>query len=509
MNSNIMDKLRQRWQTLNSSQKIIFVSGCAGILITIAVLSRLLLSPTYAPLFTELESQNASKIIEQLETLQVPYQLTNNGKTIEVPEDQVYKLRIQMASAGALYNSGQGFELFDEKKFGITEFEQQVGFQRALQEELRRTIVQLDEVDQARVHLVLPKESVFLDEQAVPSASIALKLKPYAKLEPDQVRGIQSLVMGSIQGLTSENIHIIDMQGNVLNEDMENGDGEFSSASALKNYEIRREYEKEMEQRLQQMLNRILGPGRAVAMVAAELDFDRQEILQSKYGPGTIQHEERLTEKGSGITGGGVPGTDAQMPGDTMPFVTGNTGSEYSRDQNTNDYQVNTDQQTLIKALGNVKRLSVSVVVDGNYTQTKLDSLQQVIAGAIGYDQKRGDQLNVSSMNFDKSSLPNFEETPVQSLVDKRLIIPGAIAGALLLMLVVFLIFRRRARRRYEESLIQQQIKEDTLSQVVQEEPMQEKVEEDPIVKQRKSLKQVAQERPAEVVEILKIWLRE
>ncbi|AGL01659.1 flagellar basal-body MS-ring/collar protein FliF [Desulfoscipio gibsoniae] len=507
----MLDKLRQWWQSLNRSRKIIFVAGCTGILITIIVLGQMLLRPTYAPLFTELEPQNASKIIEQLETLQVPYHITNNGKTIEVPEDQVYKLRIQMASAGALYNSGQGFELFDEKKFGITEFEQQVGYQRALQEELRRTIVQLEEVEQARVHLVLPQESVFLDEQVVPSASIALKLKPYTKLERDQVRGIQSLVMGSMQGLTPENIHIIDMQGNVLNENMETDGAEFSTASALKNYEIRREYEKEMEQRLQQMLNRILGPARAVAMVSADLDFDRQEILQAEYGPGTILHEETLTEEGTGTTSGGIPGTDAQMPGDTMPFATDNTGSTYNREQSTIDYQVNANQQTLIKAPGTVRRLSVSVVVDGDYAQNELDSLQQVIAGAMGYDENRGDQLNVSSMNFNKDSLPNFEETPApfsETLLDKRLIIPGAIAGTLLLMLIGFLLLRRRARRR-KEMLIQQQIEEEALSQVVQEEPKKEVKVEDPIAGQRKSVKQVARERPGEVVEILKIWLRE
>lgn len=511
MNSNILDKLRQWWQSLNRSQKVIFIVGCTGILVTIAVLGQLLLRPTYAPLFTELESQNAAKIIEQLETLQVPYHLTNNGKTIEVPEDLVYKLRIQMASAGALYNNGQGFELFDEKKFGITEFEQHVGYQRALQEELRRTIVQLNEVEQARVHLVLPRESVFLDEQVVPSASIALKLKPFSKLEPDQVRGIQSLAMGSVQGLTPENIHIIDMQGNVLNEDMETDGNEFSSASALKSYEIRKQYEKEMEQRLQQMLNRILGPSRAVAMVSADLDFDRQEILRAEYGPGTILHEETVTEDGSGTTSGGIPGADSQMPGNTMPFASDSAGSEYSREQRAADYQVDTNQQTIIKAPGTVRRLSVSVVVDGNYAQDRLDSLEQVIAGAMGYDENRGDQLNVSSMNFNKDSLPNFEETPAPSpeiLLDKRLIIPGAIAGSLLLVLIIFLIIRRRTRR-HREMLIQQQLEEEAKPQVVQEKPKEQEKVEDPIAQQHRTVKKIARERPAEVVEILKIWLKE
>ena len=235
----MLDKLRQWWQSLRQSQRITLILGCAFILLTVAVLAQLVLRPAYAPLFTELEPLDAGKIIEELESSNTPYQLADNGKTIEVPEDMVYRLRIQMASTGVLHSSGVGFELFDQKKFGITEFEQHVGYQRALQEELRRTIVQLSEVEQARVHLVLPRESVFLDEQVTPSASIALKIRPNVNLGSDQVRGIQSLVMGSIQGLAPENVHIIDMNGNMLNDTLKTNEEETLSASSVERYELK------------------------------------------------------------------------------------------------------------------------------------------------------------------------------------------------------------------------------------------------------------------------------
>ncbi len=509
----MLDKLRQWWQSLKQSQKIILITGSALILITIVLLVQIALRPTYAPLFTELEPQDAGKIIELLESDNVPYKLTNNGRTIEVPENMVYKLRIQMASDGVLYSSGIGFELFDEKKFGVTEFEQHVGYQRALQEELRRTIVQLDEVEQARVHLVLPRESVFLDEQVTPSASIALKLKPNANLKPEQVRGIQSLVMGSIQGLAPENIHIIDMQGNVLNDRLDMASEEQLSASALERYNLKEQFEKELEHRLQQMLNRILGPGRAVTMITADLDFDRRETVRTEHGPGAVLSEQTLSEEGTGSTSGGIPGIDSEMPGETMPFLEGETGSTYFREERITNYEVDTTQQVTVKAPGDVRSLSVSVVVDGNLTQANLESIQQVVAAAVGYNAARGDQLIVSSMEFNEASIPSFEEPPAAqppALAD-YLPLAGIIAGGLLLLVLIIVLLRRRARKRQEEMLLAQQLEEEARRRAELDEEEDEKplVIEEPKPGYRTIIRQVAREKPAEVVEILKVWLRE
>lgn len=507
MNSRFLVKIRQWWQTLERPRKIMFMAGCAVILVTVAVLGSLLLRTNYAPLFTELESQNAAKVIDQLESMSIPYRLTNNGKTIEVPEDQVYKLRIQMASEGVLHDNGAGFELFDEKKFGITEFEQHVGYQRALQEELRRTVVQLSEVEQARVHLVLPRESVFLDEEVVPSASIALKLKPYAELKPNQVQGIQSLVMGSIEGLTPENIHIIDMQGNVLNDSL--SETESLTAAALENYELRRKYEKEMETRLQQMLNRILGPGRAVAMVSADMNFDHEQTVRTEHGPGAVYSEQTINEEGTGGTAGGVP-ADAEMPGEQLPFLGNQTDSNYNKEQTTTNYQVDTTEQTLVKSPGTIRRLSVSVTVDGEYTPNNLDSLQQTLASAVGYNAARGDQITVSSMAFNEEANPNFNETAeTPTLTDQRYLISAGIALAvLILLLVLFLLLRRRARRR-RELLELQEAEEQARQEAAIAEEQQEFIIEEPKPGYRTQIKEIAKDRPDDVAEILKVWLKE
>lgn len=515
MNSGMLERLRQWWQSLRQSQKITLIAGCTVILVTIVFLAQLALRPAYAPLFTELEPQDAGKIIEELESTNTPYRLANNGRTIEVPEDMVYRMRIQMASAGVLYSSGMGFELFDQQKFGVTEFEQHVGYQRALQEELRRTIVQLAEVEQARVHLVLPRESVFLDQQVTPSASIAIKLKPGTRLDADQVRGIQSLVMGSIQGLAPENVHIIDMQGNVLNDSLQLDSEEALSASALERFDLKRKFENEMEARVQQMLNRILGPGRAVAMISADLDFDHQETVRTEHGPGAVLSEQTLVEEGTTAAPGGPAGTDSEMPGMDMPFLDTGTEDGYSREQRSVNYEVDTTQQVTVKAPGDIRSLSVSVIVDGTYTQANLESIQQVVASAVGYNAARGDQLTVSGMNFNDASIPSFEdpveaapETPVPVTLNPLL--AGAAAGALLFILLLVFLLRRRAHRKQQELARAALEAEEEARRRAEEEIKQKQIViEEPQPGYRTVIKQLAREKPADVVEVLKVWLRE
>lgn len=513
MSSGILDRPRQWWQSLKQSQKIILIMGCALILITIAVLTQMALKPAYTPLFTELEPVDAGKIIEELESANTPYRLADGGKTIEVPEDMVYRMRIQMASTGVLQSSGVGFELFDEKKFGITEFEQHVGYQRALQEELRRTIVQLDEVEQARVHLVIPRESVFLDEQVTPSASIALKLKPNAEVNSDQVRGIQSLVMGSIQGLAPENVHIIDMHGNVLNNNLELDKEETLSASALEKYDLKKQFEKELENRVQQMLNRIVGPGRAVAMITADLDFDHQETVRTEHGPGAVLSEQSTVENGTTAATGGVPGMDSEMPGETMPFVDTGADNGYSKEQQTINYEVDTTQQITVKSPGSIRSLSISVVLDGDYSAPDLESIQQVVASAVGYSARRGDQITVSGMNFNEAAIPSFDEPTVPvapELLPANPVTTGIILGSLLLLLILATaFFRRRAARRRREQL-ELEAEEEALRRAKEDKAEQKQIVlDEPPPGYRSLIKQLSREKPTEVVEVLKVWLRE
>lgn len=507
--NELLVSARQKWQALESRRKYAIIAAGIVVLLVLAFLGQLIMKPAYEPLLTSLDPVVAGDVVEELKTMKVPYRLTDDGRTIEVPKNQVYDTKIRLASSGVLHERSEGFSLFDGQKFGVTDFEQQVTYQRALQEELRRTIVSLDAVEQARVHLVLPRRSLFLDDQINPSASVALKIKAGYRIEQQQVRGISDLLMGSIEGLQLEHIHIIDTRGNVLNEDLysENESARMAKLT-MDQYQVRREFEKELEKRIQQMLSRVLGPNRAVAMVTAELDFRQQQTTSTTYGTGQTLSEQMLAESGTGTGGAaGLPGTDTEMPGLTIPgLVPG--GSTYDREETITNYQLDVVQQTLLNSPGNLVRLSTSVILNGNMTQEQIDNLRELMAAAIGFDGERGDQLSISSMPFDDSHLDSGIDEPAGTDAEDRkqlLIYAGVGAAALLIMAIILLLIlrRRREKREVEADL-------DAKELPVPEEirtSLSEPVADDPGY--QRDMKKLASDNPQEVAEVLKVWLRE
>jgi len=512
----LLARFGERWDALNQTQKAIAVLAVVGVLVALTFLSQVLFRTPYAPLFTGLDPQDAGKISEELKKEKVPYQITNQGKTIEVPEKMVYETRIKIASSGALYSNGVGFELFDQKKFGVTEFEQQVGYQRALQEELRRTIIQVEAVEQARIHLVMPKKSLFLNDQTEASASIALKLKPAVRISSENVKGIVELVAGSVEGLKPENIHVIDMQGNSLSDDLKLGDksASLTKATADRN-EIRRTFEKELETRVQGMLRQILGPGMAVAMVTADLNFDQQQYRATTYEKGQVLSEHSVNETGSGPGGtGGVPGTDSDLPGKSIPAAGGSGGgSSYTKQDTTTNYQVPSKEETVVKTPGSPKRLSVSVVLNGNFSQSQLQQVNDVVSKAIGYDSARGDQIAVSSMAFDDTEKKEIgAELAKQkaSEEERSRYITLSVIGLSVLVLMVLLVryisnsLRKRAERFAEIRRLEEEARKNALLQA-----QEEKMEFPKIASRQDELRDIASENPDGVAEILKLWLKE
>lgn len=507
---NLPAVLRERWQVLPRPRQILFAAAAVGLLVTIFYLAVLIAWPPYAPLFTGLEPKQAGKIAEELKNMKVPYRLEDQGKTINVPAGQVYDTRIKLAGKGVLAGSGAGLELFDQQKFGLTDFEQQVNYQRALQEELRRTITSLEEVEQARVHLVLPRESLFLDNHLEPSASIALKLKPLAGLKPEQIKGVMGLVVGSVQGMKPENVHIIDMEGNVLSDNLALSDERAKLTKlSMDQYQVRRQYEKELETRIQQMLVRVLGPNKAVAMVTADLDFDQRQTISNTVQPGETLSQQTITESGSGTGAGGAPGTNTAQPGQTITAFTGGN-SEYQKEQTTTNYQLGSQQQTLVAAPGSLRRLSVAVVLNGNYSTPQLQQIQNMVSAAVGYQQDRGDQINVSAMPFDTTYLDQFKREmarPRFTLDDLKKywpVLAGAVAVLLALLLILFFLVRRR-RRRLAELAAGEEATEVPVTQGG--EPLPEGAPSPPGTTQE--IRELAREKPAQVAEILKLWLKE
>ncbi|NLI13230.1 MAG: flagellar M-ring protein FliF [Peptococcaceae bacterium] len=505
---DIIARFRERWQNLNQTQRIISILVTVGVVVSLFYLIQFAMRPAYAPLFTGLDPKDAGTIVEKLKTMKVPYQLADQGKTIKVPESQVYEARIQLASSGAL-GGGMGFELFDQSKFGQTEFEQQVGYQRALQEEMRRTLVQIEGVEQARVHLVIPQKSVFVNaEQGVPSASVALKLKTGARLKTEQVQGICDFFVGSLEGLKPENVHIIDTEGNVLSDNLRSSDPKaVLTRATLDQQKAQREYEKELEKRVLQMLARIMGQDKAVAMVTADLDFNQQQttstITSNPQNIKSSEHTSRETSTGSGA--GGAPGTDSNVT--TNPYLTGSGSSSYSKEESTTNYQVSTVQETVVNAPGSVRRLSASVVISEADGPVDTQKVRDVVAAAIGFNQNRGDQINVSSMVFDDSYQKKVSDEMAQAEASAkqkdRLYTYARLAGiavGAILVLVMLIMWRRRSAERYEEE------EEEVFLPVKELESIPEPEKKDD---KQKQVRTMAQEKPEDVAELLKVWMKE
>lgn len=506
---DLIVRLRERWQALNQSQKIITALVAAVVVACLFYLCQVVARPAYAPLFSGLEPKEAGLIVEKLKTMKIPYQITDQGKTIRVPESQVYETRNQLASSGALGGSGIGFELFDQSKFGQTDFEQQVGYQRALQEELRRTVVQLDGVEQARVHLVLPQKSVFISEQGTPSASVALKLKPGARLKPDQIQGVCDLFVGSVEGLKQDNVHVIDTEGNVLSDNFKSSDPRaVATRATLDQKTAQREYEKELEKRVQQMLAQIIGQSNAVAMVTADLDFSQKQTTSTiASNPDNVKiSEHNIKESGTGGVGGGAVGTDSNIT--TTPFAQGIGSSSYTKEDNTINYQVDTIQETAVNAPGSVRRLSASVVVNEANVPVDVQKIRTVVGAAIGYDQNRGDQINVTSMVFDDSYQKKIEaemaqaDTEAKAKEKERLYTYALAIGASLAVLATLLLWRRRsAQRAIDEN-------EAVVEEFVPVKAMELDQEQESKDDKQKQIRDLSKERPDKIAEILKVWIR-
>jgi len=505
--------LKERWQSLTTKQRVAIVLTTVALAISLFYLSTYLLQTKYAPLFSDLEAQEAGAITEKLKSSNVKYQVTNQGRTIEVPEEQVYDLRMQLASEGVLPGSGSGFELFDQTKLAQTDFEQQVVYQRALQDELKRSIQSLEAVEQARVHLVLPEESVFIETEKEASASVVLKLKPLAKLEQAQIKGINDLLMGSVEGLTSDNIHIIDTKGNPLNDFLKTtSDPQLAANSVIQQQiQLREQIQQELEKRLKQFLTPVYGPGKAVAMVSVELDFSKAQTTRKEVLPGQVLSEQTDSASGSNGGAGGPAGTTSQMPGTDYPGLLAGDGGDYSSDSQITNYQLGEEVTVVEQPPGAIKRISTSVIIDGSEQAVDEEAVQQLVSAAIGYEPERGDEITVQTMPFD-SSLQDVFDDEEEAGGNNLYLYMGIVVALLIATLVFFYIRRKRRLQEAEEVIPEEPIPVAQLEAEAEEAERKKTLAEIAAAAAKdpsNDVKAVAKQSPEEVAQIIKLWLKE
>ncbi|MCK9362245.1 MAG: flagellar M-ring protein FliF [Syntrophales bacterium] len=355
----------------------------------------------YRVLFSNLSSEDAGSIVSKLQEKKVPYSLSPGGDVVSVPAERVAELRLEMATAGLPQGGGVGFEIFDQKSFGSSEFEQQINYRRALQGELTRTINSLEEIQQSRVHLALPKDSLFIEQQKKSTASVTVKLKPGKSLRPLQVEGIAHLVASSVEGMNAEDVIIVDSKGNVLSS-MPSDSKIAKMTSAQIDYQ--RAAEKEMASRIQSLLENVVGKGKAVVRVSAEMDFSIIEQTEEKYDPESpvVRSVKRMTDKTT---------APANAAADS-------NNQEHDKADETINYEINKVVSKTVLPVGAVKKISVAVLIDGVYAkndkgaevyqprvQKDIDALAGLVQKSVGINTARGDQIVVTEMPFSKVDL--------------------------------------------------------------------------------------------------------
>ena len=438
------------WNDLSSAQRAV-VTAFVALAVVVGTFTALIASrPRMAVLFSGLASEDAGAIVQRLNDEKVQYQLSGDGGTVEVPADKVYDLRLKMATQGLPQGGSVGFELFDKSSFGMSEFTEKMNYQRAIQGELTRTICQLRPVMSARVHISIPQDNVFTSEQEPAKASVALKLRRGMPLSDEQVGGVVHLVSSAVEGLKPDNVDVIDQDGNVLSAGMA-GAGGALSANQLK---LKRQYENEVAQNLQSMLTRIVGPDKAVVRVSADIDLDQKQTTAETYEPAPAGQapggaQTPAPSGQAGVMASQETSSETYSGTAVPPALLGNAarsasagGDKYNRSTTTAQYQVSRTTEQTVFAPGNLKRLSVAVLVDKSVSSSQVSSIRQAVTTAAGINQTRGDQVTVQAVAFDTSTQKQVDKEMAAASRNELI---GTVAknGGAVILLIGFLVVLR------------------------------------------------------------------
>ncbi len=382
----------------------------------------------YQLLYANLTATDAASIVEWLKGKQTPYQLKGNGTTIWIPATFVHEARISLAASGLPQGGGVGFEIFDKQSFALTDFVQKVNYTRALQGELSRTIASLGPVATTRTHIAIPEKRLFKNQQKQASASVILTLHPGRTMNDSQVQGIVHLVSGSVEGLSPEQVTVIDGNGNVLTKTAENSLGGNLSQSMLK-YQL--EVERHLEERAQSLLDTALGAEKSMVRVTALLDFSQSEKTEELFDSEepVIRSEQLSEEKSGSEIVGGIPGVQSNLQTNTGQQVSATPPS--SKSQKTTNYEISKVISKTINPVGTIKNISVAVLVSDVKTpandkqpakttprsNAELSSLKNMISGALGLDKTRGDQIEVVSMPFTEKKKISTENAVAENVL--------------------------------------------------------------------------------------------
>jgi flagellar M-ring protein FliF len=520
-----LERARSTFSTISLGQKVVIGLLVVGLLLGGFFFYRWITTPTQAPLFSNLASTDASAIVDELNAEGVAYDLTDGGQTIMVAKDQVYNLRLTMSGKGLPAGQDTGYALLDKQGITTSEFQQQVTYQRALEGELSKTLEALAGVQSAVVHVALPKDEVFVTDQAKPTASVLLALAPGTQLTGEQIQAVTNLVSSSIQDMDPDQVTVADSTGQVLSSA---GTGVTAAAGDARS-QVELDYEKRLSDSAKKLLTTVLGPGHAEVSVRADVDLSQRNTTSESFGytPGTPPTSSSTTKET--YNGGGVPVGGVLGPENTADAVTnagGGASSTYDKESTTANNAVGKTTEVTQDAPGALKRLTVSVVMDqavaGNLNQQQMRDLMTT---AVGLDPARGDQITVATLPFDttaaKAAAAEMEAArAAESSAQMWSMIKtgGIAAGIALVVLLVWL--RSRRQEEVEEEYEPLELSDDMLAELdrlrvassreeAAVDTRQLELEAAERQKVRTDISTMVSEKPDEVAAMLRGWLSE
>jgi flagellar M-ring protein FliF len=474
----------------------------------------------YQVLFNNISSQDAGAIIEVLKKKNVPYKIEGNGSILMVPAKDVYDLRLSLVSQGFPKEGNVGFEIFDKTDFKTTRFVQELNYQRALQGELARTISRFTEVDSAKVFIVIPKKSLFIEDAKPPTASIQLDLR--SNLAPGKLAGIIHLVASAVEGLDPEQVTVVDTKGRIIFKGGSNSQG----ASGLLNnmqLEYKGRVEDDIRSNVQSMLEGIVGAGKAIVRVTAEIDFNKITLNEEEYDPSTTAvRSKRDIEESSQAENSNKnnPQSIINERVGVIPSENSRLNGKKKKDTVTN-YEINKVTREVFKPAGTIQRLSVAAVIDGEYevetledgtekqkyiprSPEEISQFEAIVKSAMGYSDDREDQISVNSIPF-SDNLPTDLQVDeekmdiVQMLMDSKNIIIN-----LFLMLLVFFVLIRPLLKSLKNMAAEPMFERQQLATVNEEVPQIGPAEN---MGRRERVIEMAKSNPERTEQLIKGWI--
>ena len=467
---NVMGQLGNIWNGISFSHKFIMIMMTMGFVGGIIGVTQWARTPDFALLYGELGPKESGEIVDVLKEENVPFQIRGNGSAIAVPSEKVHEMRLKLAGKG-LPREESGYELLDKVGFGTSDFVQRVNYRRAIQGELAKTIRHLDYVEWAQVHLALPEGSLFVQDEKPPTASVILKLKSRSGgvLRPEQVASIVHLVSAGVEGLKPENVTITDTRGNLLSKKELPSSMIGASNDQL---EVKKKLEDYFVAKAQDLLEKIVGAGKSVVRVSADLDFKHVDEKLIEFDPERrVPKVQTVTTRVSGgapFSGGGVPGMQANLM--SQSGIIQSVGSSEEEETAQTQYELSKTERVIADYGANLKRLSVAVLVDGMYEDQKTEDgkIQKVysprnkdditriaalVKQALGIDESnnRNDTFEIQNVQFYEPSYEQ-EEASLKKEQQKEFMLKMAKNGSLAITVLVFLMFVMRSMKKLKKA---------------------------------------------------------